>query len=202
MGRAAPGRNIISAPFRIASACRSTRQGLAPCRARAPCPRMASTDADAAPPLQMGQAPGTHWYHAHKHGSTTINVANGMTGAFIIEGAYDDALNSFYSAGWTGPQPWARSQPVLVINQLGVSPNLFGGGGRAAGRCRFRSMAAFNRSSRCSPARCSSGASPTRRRAARCSSPDSRRATCTDAKLAADVCLEADRAGRRAVQRT
>jgi FtsP/CotA-like multicopper oxidase with cupredoxin domain len=78
--------------------------------------------------LQMGQSPGTHWYHAHKHGSTTINVANGMTGAFIIEGGYDDMLNDFYGAGWTGPQPWARSQPVLVVNQLGVSPNLFGGG--------------------------------------------------------------------------
>ena len=38
----------------------------------------------------MGQSPGTHWYHAHKHGSTAINVANGMTGAFIIEGDYDD----------------------------------------------------------------------------------------------------------------
>ena len=34
----------------------------------------------------MGQSPGTHWYHAHKHGSTAINVANGMTGVFIIEG--------------------------------------------------------------------------------------------------------------------
>jgi FtsP/CotA-like multicopper oxidase with cupredoxin domain len=78
-----------------------------------------------APPrtLQMGQAPGTHWYHAHKHGSTTINVANGMTGAFIIEGDYDDALNDFYGQGWT------RTQPVLVINQLGTSPNLIGGGG-------------------------------------------------------------------------
>jgi FtsP/CotA-like multicopper oxidase with cupredoxin domain len=55
-------------------------------------------------------------------------VANGMTGAFIIEGGYDDMLNGFYKEGWTGPQPWARSQPVLVVNQLGVSPNLFGGG--------------------------------------------------------------------------
>ena len=45
----------------------------------------------------MGQAPGTHWYHAHKHGSTAINVGNGMTGAFIIEGKYDDDLNAFYS---------------------------------------------------------------------------------------------------------
>jgi FtsP/CotA-like multicopper oxidase with cupredoxin domain len=67
----------------------------------------------------MGQAPGTHWYHAHKHGSTAIDVANGMVGAFIIEGAsYDDALNTFYGEGWT------RTQPVIVLNQTGVEPNL------------------------------------------------------------------------------
>ena len=68
--------------------------------------------------LMMGQAPGTHWYHAHKHGSTAINVSNGMTGAFIIEGQYDDDLNQWYGELWT------QSQPVIVINQLGVSPNL------------------------------------------------------------------------------
>ncbi|MDX6578291.1 MAG: hypothetical protein QOE96_4244 [Blastocatellia bacterium] len=74
-------------------------------------------------PLIMGQAPGTHWYHAHKHGSTAINVANGMTGAFIIEGQYDDDLNKWYGSGWT------RTQPVLVINQLaGDLPNLMRGG--------------------------------------------------------------------------
>ena len=79
--------------------------------------------------LIMGQSPGTHWYHAHKHGSTAINVSNGMTGVLIIEGAYDDALNAFYGAGWT------QTQPVMVINQLTVSPNLLrqpspqGGGG-------------------------------------------------------------------------
>jgi FtsP/CotA-like multicopper oxidase with cupredoxin domain len=70
----------------------------------------------------MGQAAGTHWYHAHKHGSTAINVANGMTGVFIIEGQYDDDLNAFY--GEVDGQPWTRTQPILVINQLGVSPNL------------------------------------------------------------------------------
>jgi FtsP/CotA-like multicopper oxidase with cupredoxin domain len=74
------------------------------------------------PSLIMGQSPGTHWYHAHKHGSTAINVANGMTGAFIIEGAYDDDLNAWYGAGWT------RRQPVLIMNQLGVTPNLMRGG--------------------------------------------------------------------------
>ena len=82
-------------------------------------------------PLIMGQSPGTHWYHAHKHGSTAINVANGMTGAFIIEGKYDDDLNNWYGDGWT------RTQPVLVINQLGVSPNLMrkpaSGGGPGPG---------------------------------------------------------------------
>jgi FtsP/CotA-like multicopper oxidase with cupredoxin domain len=71
--------------------------------------------------IRMGQSPGTHWYHAHKHGSTAINVANGMTGAFIIEGQYDDDLNRFYGANWT------RTQKVMVINQLGVSPNLLRG---------------------------------------------------------------------------
>jgi FtsP/CotA-like multicopper oxidase with cupredoxin domain len=69
-------------------------------------------------PLQMGQSPGTHWYHAHKHGSTTINVSNGMSGVFIIEGKYDDDLNAFYGNGWT------RTQPVMLINQIGVTPNL------------------------------------------------------------------------------
>ncbi|MEA2462818.1 MAG: hypothetical protein QOJ98_565 [Acidobacteriota bacterium] len=81
-------------------------------------------------PLQMGQAPGTHWYHAHKHGSTTINVSNGMVGTFIIEGKYDDELNEAYKA--YGPQ-WTRKQPLLVINQLGSSPNLMRGAGQDRG---------------------------------------------------------------------
>ncbi|HLK69644.1 MAG TPA: multicopper oxidase domain-containing protein [Bryobacteraceae bacterium] len=45
----------------------------------------------------MGQAPGTHWYHAHKHGSTSLNLANGMAGAFIIEGDYDDKLKPLFN---------------------------------------------------------------------------------------------------------
>ena len=69
-------------------------------------------------PLQMGQSPGTHWYHAHKHGSTTIDVSNGLVGAFIIEGQYDKDLNAFYGDNWT------RKAKVMVINQLGQSPNL------------------------------------------------------------------------------
>jgi FtsP/CotA-like multicopper oxidase with cupredoxin domain len=77
----------------------------------------------------MGQAPGTHWYHAHKHGSTAINVMNGMTGALIIEGQYDDDLNAAYGEYvMAGNQPWnTRAQPVMVLNQLGIYPNLVGG---------------------------------------------------------------------------
>lgn len=71
--------------------------------------------------VKMGQAPGTHWYHAHKHGSTNINVANGMTGALIIEGSYDDWLNSFY--GQTN-QKNNLQQQVMVIQQLSVASNL------------------------------------------------------------------------------
>lgn len=74
--------------------------------------------------LQMGQAPGTHWYHAHKHGSTAINVSNGMAGAFIIEGDYDDKIRGFYKSGNT-----PLKEQVLEIQQLGVTPNLERGGG-------------------------------------------------------------------------
>ena len=71
--------------------------------------------------LAMGQAPGTHWYHAHKHGSTTINVTNGMTGVFLIEGKYDDQIKASL-----GGNPATK---VMVINQLGGTPFLARGAG-------------------------------------------------------------------------
>jgi FtsP/CotA-like multicopper oxidase with cupredoxin domain len=63
---------------------------------------------------RMGQSPGTHWYHAHKHGSTALNVANGMTGAFVIEGQYDEDLRKFYGKDFR--------DRVLVIQQLSSTP--------------------------------------------------------------------------------
>jgi hypothetical protein len=42
-----------------------------------------------------------------------------MSGVFIIEGPYDDALNAYYNAV---PQ-WTRTQPVIRVNQIGTSPN-------------------------------------------------------------------------------
>lgn len=37
------------------------------------------------PWLPAFHAPGTHWYHAHRHGSTAIQVAGGMVGAIIVK---------------------------------------------------------------------------------------------------------------------
>lgn len=91
-----------------------------------------STSFDQGPvsaPQIMGQAPGTHWYHAHKHGSTTIDVNNGMTGAFIIEGDYDVKISKNYDpTALPDSVEWTRKQPVMVINQIDVSPTIVLGG--------------------------------------------------------------------------
>src|ERR1019366_8724349 len=71
-------------------------------------------NADPAKPFHMGQAPGTHWYHAHKHGSVALQLLNGMAGAIIIEGEFDDQLNAIPSLH--GLQ---STEKVLVIQQLG-----------------------------------------------------------------------------------
>jgi FtsP/CotA-like multicopper oxidase with cupredoxin domain len=66
---------------------------------------------------KMGQSPGTHWYHAHKHGSTSLNSLNGMAGVFIVEGDYDDKLRSFYG-------PRKLEEKVLLLQQYGPGLNL------------------------------------------------------------------------------
>jgi FtsP/CotA-like multicopper oxidase with cupredoxin domain len=47
-------------------------------------------------PLPANQAEGTHWYHPHKHGSTAEQVGNGMAGALVIDGPFDDWLQGYY----------------------------------------------------------------------------------------------------------
>ncbi len=76
--------------------------------------------------LRMGQAPGTHWYHAHKHGSTALNVSNGMSGTLIIEGdGYDGFFDKTYAAFRKNTKTtWTRQQPTLVVNQYTATPNL------------------------------------------------------------------------------
>ena len=77
--------------------------------------------------FQMGQAPGTHWYHSHKHGSTAINMFNGMSGAMIIEdpspNGYDRKLRAFY--GFDASHKPKLDELVLVFQQLIGTPNLF-----------------------------------------------------------------------------
>jgi FtsP/CotA-like multicopper oxidase with cupredoxin domain len=74
----------------------------------------------------MGQAPGTHWYHAHKHGSTALNLANGLAGAVIIEGDYDDKLKPLYN-----------KQVVLVLQQYAAQVNLMRAPGTNTGALVF-----------------------------------------------------------------
>jgi len=42
--------------------------------------------------LPKFHAPGTHWYHAHRHGSTAIQVSNGMAGAIIVKEPPEDRI--------------------------------------------------------------------------------------------------------------
>lgn len=70
----------------------------------------------------MGQAPGTHWYHAHKHGSTALNLFNGLAGAFIIRDSssegYDGKLRSVYPG---------LKEFIIVFQEITDSIKLMGG---------------------------------------------------------------------------
>lgn len=48
-------------------------------------------------PLPSNQAPGTHWYHPHKHGSTAAQVGNGMAGAILVRGEFDAQLQQMFN---------------------------------------------------------------------------------------------------------
>jgi len=61
-------------------------------------------------PLPANQSEGTHWYHPHKHGSTAEQVGNGMAGALIIEGPFDDWLQQQYGG--------KLREKLLVIQQV------------------------------------------------------------------------------------
>ncbi len=63
-------------------------------------------------PLRYTQPPGTHWYHAHKHGSTALQVLNGLVGTFEVRGEFDAALDDFYD-----PQGGLEDR-LMVVQQL------------------------------------------------------------------------------------
>jgi FtsP/CotA-like multicopper oxidase with cupredoxin domain len=73
---------------------------------------------------KAGQAPGTHWYHAHKHGSTSLHILNGLAGAFIIEssheGGYDHVIRKFYDWGDT----YGDHEKILIFQEYETIQNL------------------------------------------------------------------------------
>jgi FtsP/CotA-like multicopper oxidase with cupredoxin domain len=73
---------------------------------------------------KAGQAPGTHWYHAHKHGSTSLHILNGLAGAFVIEsnreGGYDHVIRRFY--GWGNS--YGDHEKIIVLQQFDPTQNL------------------------------------------------------------------------------
>ena len=78
--------------------------------------------------FKAGQAPGTHWYHAHKHGSTSLHILNGLAGAIIIEsnqeGGYDQVIRKFYGWGDT----YGNHEKIIVFQQYDTTQNLERGG--------------------------------------------------------------------------
>jgi FtsP/CotA-like multicopper oxidase with cupredoxin domain len=76
------------------------------------------------PPCKAGQAPGTHWYHAHKHGSTSLHIRNGLAGALIIEstqdGGYDQVIRKYYGWGDT----YGDHEKIIVFQEYDTTSNL------------------------------------------------------------------------------
>ncbi|MER9771234.1 multicopper oxidase domain-containing protein [Mesorhizobium sp. M0220] len=76
-------------------------------------------DAAAAEPFVAGQAPGTHWYHTHVHGSTAINMYHGMAGVFVVEGeSYDDKLKALLPG---------LVEQVMIVQQFAEFPPMIVG---------------------------------------------------------------------------
>src|SRR6266481_145119 len=65
---------------------------------------------------RMGQAPGTHWYHCHQHGSTTIQILNGMAGAVIITDKSPDGYDGRLSK-------LGYKEQVMVLQLYSEQPN-------------------------------------------------------------------------------
>jgi L-ascorbate oxidase len=65
-------------------------------------------------PLRFTQAPGTHWYHAHKHGSTALHVLNGQVGSFEIRGEFDRRLEAYFKTKGGGD----LVDRMLVVQQI------------------------------------------------------------------------------------
>jgi FtsP/CotA-like multicopper oxidase with cupredoxin domain len=82
-------------------------------------------DYDAVPgKYKAGQAPGTHWYHAHKHGSTSLHIRNGLAGAFIIESNRDGGYDHFIRKTFGWGTSYDNHEKILVFQQYDATQNL------------------------------------------------------------------------------
>jgi FtsP/CotA-like multicopper oxidase with cupredoxin domain len=73
-----------------------------------------------------GQTPGTHWYHAHQHGSTSIQLLNGMSGLIVITSPdYDGKLLTL--GGGTPAAPKIKEK-VLFLQLFAELTNMMTGG--------------------------------------------------------------------------
>jgi FtsP/CotA-like multicopper oxidase with cupredoxin domain len=79
-------------------------------------------------PLRYTQAPGTHWYHAHKHGATALHVLNGQIGAIEVRGEFDRRLDAYFAARGGG----ALVDRLLVVQQIQASQPGIGGADQTA----------------------------------------------------------------------
>ena len=66
--------------------------------------------------IPSSHPPGTHWLHAHLHGSTASQLKQGMAGAIILKGALDKTLAKDY--GITGSK-----DKVMILQQLSTDAN-------------------------------------------------------------------------------
>lgn len=73
--------------------------------------------------LRYTQAPGTHWYHAHKHGSTALQVLNGLVGTFEIRGEFDAQLDDYFDTKGGGP----LKERLMVVQHIQEKPPGMGG---------------------------------------------------------------------------
>jgi FtsP/CotA-like multicopper oxidase with cupredoxin domain len=64
--------------------------------------------------IPQNQSPGTHWYHPHKHGSVALQVMNGMSGAFVVQGGGLDELTRRHGI----------RERLLALQQVDTTVNL------------------------------------------------------------------------------
>ena len=81
--------------------------------------------------LPQFHAPGTHWYHAHLHGSVALQVVNGLAGALIVEEPEDQEIRVDQELIWIIQEIIADAETVYA--NVRVPPGQPGAGTRPYG---------------------------------------------------------------------